>query len=288
MTAPLALGRYGVWRNRRQLDLPLARAIEQFGFTSLWVGGSPDLSDVKAILDGTESIVVATGIVNIWSIDPRELAAQYQRIVTEHPDRFILGIGASHPERFGDRAARPIRALTGYLGVLQSHSVPAARTVLAALGPRALRLAAERSAGAHPYFVPPAHTAAAREALGPDRLLAPEQRVVLSDDPASARDLARRSMAGSYLQLTNYRRNLLRLGYTEEELETASDRVVDDLTVWGDDDAVRSGLHAHLDAGADAVLAQVLTGDGEDPVAAHARLAAILGLRAARPVARAD
>lgn len=282
MTAPLPLGPYGVWCTRRQLDLTLARAVERLGFTSLWIGSSPSLSDVKAILDGTESIVVATGIVNIWSIDPRELAAQYQRIVTEHPERFILGLGASHPERFGDRAARPISALTGYLGVLQSHNVPAARTVLAALGPRALRLAAERTAGAHPYFVPPAHTAIARETIGPDALLVPEQRVVLSADPVRAREIARSSMAGSYLQLTNYRRNLLRLGYPEDELEAASDRVVDDLAVWGDDDAIRAGFRAHLDAGANSVLAQVVPVPGEDAVAAHARLAAILGLRGAR------
>lgn len=279
MTAPLPLGPVGVWRSSRTFDVALAPELEELGYSSIWLGGSsPDLELHERVLDATETVVVASGIVNIWSTGPEELALAYQRVVAKHPERFILGVGTSHPERFGDRAARPLTALERFLDVLEVHNVPAARVVLAALGPKSLDLAAAKSAGAHPYLTPPAHTARARELLGDGPLLVPEQRVVLADDPGTGRRIGRASIEDSYLRLVNYRRNLLRLGYTEHDLDTASDRLVDDLVAWGDEHAVAARLTAHLDAGADTVLVQVLDQPGMDLVEAHARVASALGL----------
>lgn len=279
MTAPLPLGPVGVWRSSRTLDPTLARAIEELGFSSLWIGGSqPDLRLHEQLLDSTESLIVGSGIVSIWSTGPEELALAYQRVVAKHPERFVLGVGTSHPERVGPQARKPVAALQRFLEVIQAHNVPAARIVVAALGPKTLDLAAARSAGAHPFLTTPAHTATARARLGAGPLLLPEQHVVLESQADLARGIARDSIAESYLRLSNYRRNLQRLGYTEEELDSASDRVVDDLIAWGDDETVAARLRAHLDAGADSVLAQVVAPPGEDLLGAHARLASALGL----------
>ncbi|HWL02299.1 MAG TPA: TIGR03620 family F420-dependent LLM class oxidoreductase [Microbacteriaceae bacterium] len=274
------LGRYGIWRGRPGVPIDYAVEAERLGFGSLWAGGSPaaDLVVIEEILAATDRIVVATGIVNIWSADVGQLAESFQRVDERHPGRFILGIGTGHPERI-EQAAKPYGPLVEYLDALESRGVPAHRLALAALGPRVTALAGERTLGAHPYFAPSAHTAAAREVLGTSPLLIPEARVTLEPDGARARDLLRPGME-FYFALTNYRNNLLRLGYTEEELDPARDEAIDALAVWGGPDRVKAGLDAYLSAGADHVLAQIVAPDGADLVAELRRLAAALGLTA--------
>jgi probable F420-dependent oxidoreductase len=276
---PVQLGRFGIWRGRASVDLDVVRAAEDDGFGAVWIGGSQsDLRQAEGFLEATQAIRVATGIVNIWGASAADLGAAYLRVAERFADRFLLGIGTSHPESQGERAATPYEATVTYLDDLGAAGVPSDRIVLAALGPRMIRLAGRRTAGAHPYLVTPAHTSRAREILGAGPLLAPEQRVVLSSDSGEARALGRASVRTPYLDLTNYRTSLLRLGYTEAELDRVDDRLIDDLVVWGDDATIRSRLEAHLDAGADHVAVQIIQRPGEDLRAAHSRLARILDL----------
>lgn len=273
------LGRFGVWRSGRTLDPALAPVLERLGFGALWIGGSSgDLRLVDEVLDATTKLVVATGIVNIWT-DPAEVVAEsFHRVSARHPQRLLLGIGVGHPERVGSAAERPFEALLSYLDVLDTEGVPVDERVIAALGPRILRLSRERSAGAHPYLVTPQHTRTARELLGPTSLLAPEQRVVLRADPVEARRIGRPTVQTPYLGLVNYRSNLLRLGYLESELDGGgSDRLIDDLVVSGDRATIAQRLTAHLDAGADHVAVQLL---GESPAEEqdYLQLAMTLGL----------
>lgn len=183
----IELGRYGVWR-AGSVPPELAVEIERLGYGALWLGASPtaDLTEVERLLDATETLVVATGIVNIWSAPADEVGRSYQRIAARHADRFLLGIGVGHPEATSE-FTKPYEALDKYLDVLDAAGVPKERLALAALGPRVLRLSAERTAGAHPYLVTPDHTRQAREILGDGVLLAPEQKVVLDTEPARAR-----------------------------------------------------------------------------------------------------
>ncbi|WP_264991359.1 TIGR03620 family F420-dependent LLM class oxidoreductase, partial [Mycobacterium kiyosense] len=172
------LGRYGVWLGSRSLDPGLAADIESLGYGAVWVGGSPDadLAWVEPALAQTDSLQLATGIVNIWSAPADEVAASYQRIEAAHPGRFLLGVGVGHPEHT-EQYQKPYDALVSYLDDLDKDLVPTSRRVLAALGPRVLKLAAERSAGAHPYLTTPTHTGKARHLLGNSVFLAPEHKV---------------------------------------------------------------------------------------------------------------
>lgn len=271
-------GPYGIWRGRPGVPLDFAVEVERLGFGSLWGGGSPaaDLLEIERILDATERLVVATGIVNIWTADAAEVADSFHRVEEAHPGRFILGIGPGHPERV-EQAARPYGPLVEYLDALESRGVPPTRLALAALGDRILALAGERTLGAHPYFVTPRHTARARAVLGPSPLLVPEVRVAVESDPATARERLRPGMA-FYFPLTNYRNNLLRLGYNEEELDADRDDAIDLLAVWGDAPAIKAGLDAHLDAGADHVVAQLVPNAEDELIADLRRLASALGL----------
>jgi len=273
-----ALGRYGIWRGRPGVPVDYAVEAERLGFGSLWAGGSPaaDLVAIEELLAATERIVVATGIVNIWSADVGQLAESFQRIEERHPGRFILGIGTGHPERI-EQAAKPYGPIVDYLDALEARGVPGHRLALAALGPRITALAGERTLGAHPYFVPAAHSAAARTVLGPEPLLIPEARVALESDADRARDLLRPGMA-FYFALTNYRNNLVRLGYSEDELDPEHDAAIDALAIWGEGERIRTGLDAVLAAGADHVLAQLIAPEGADLVAELRRLAEALGL----------
>ncbi|MFC7403706.1 LLM class F420-dependent oxidoreductase [Georgenia alba] len=259
------LGRYGVWAPHRALTPELAQEVERLGYGAIWLGVSPgDLSVVDTLLEATERITVATGIVNMWQTSPQDAAAAYHRIEREHPGRFLLGVGIGHPEATAEYRS-PYATMVDYLDRLDAAQVPLDRCVLAALGPRALALAAERTAGAHPYLVSAAHTRQAREVLGPDALLAPEHKIVLDTDAAAARAAARPTVANPYLKLRNYRANLLRLGYTEEDMAgEGSDRLIDALVAHGDAETVAASLTAHLDAGADHVCIQVLP-QGTDP-----------------------
>jgi probable F420-dependent oxidoreductase len=275
------VGTFGVWVRGKDITAEGVAQLEALGFGAVWLGGSPDdsLSQAEELLDATTTLTVATGIVNIWNTDPRVLAERYHRVVERHPGRLILGIGAGHPETTGASAAKPFGAVVDYLDTLDDNRVPRRDMALAALGPRMLKLAAERTAGAHPYLVTPEHTALARELVGPEALLAPEQRVVLRADPAEARAIGRPSVASPYLGLVNYRNNLERLGFSQTDLSgEGSDHLIDELVVSGDDAAIAGRLRSHLEAGADHVAIQLVSGPDDDPAAGYAELARILGL----------
>jgi probable F420-dependent oxidoreductase len=282
------MGRYGLWAPGRIWPDDVAepaREIQALGFGALWIGGSPtdDLGLAEAVLAATDTLVVGTSIVDIWTSDGDRLAASHERIRTRFPGRFILGLGSGHAptaESRGQSYTRPLSRLRELLtGPLAG--VPVEERMIAALGPKALETAGELAAGALPYLMPPAHTGGARRILGPAPLLAPEQKVLLGTDPEVARRAARRALR-PYLALPNYTRQLVRFGLGESDVAgEGSDRLVDSAVVWGDDDRVRAGVDAHLSAGANHVAVQVLTGEGapgELPRAQWRHLAGVLGL----------
>lgn len=274
------LGRFGVWLPGRSLSPDLAAGVEVLGYGAVWVGGSPDagLEWVEPALAKTTSLQLATGIVNIWSAPAPAVAASYARIERAHPGRFLLGVGVGHRERT-EEYVKPYDALVGYLDALDAAMVPTSRRVLAALGPRVLRLAAERSAGAHPYLTTPEHTAKAREQVGGSVFLAPEHKVVLSTDADEARGIGRATVA-RYLGLSNYVNSWLRLGFTQDDVSVpGSDRLIDAVVAHGGPDAVARRLNQHCDAGADHVAIQVLGAPDEGALlSALGELAGPLGL----------
>jgi probable F420-dependent oxidoreductase len=259
------LGRFGVWILGRSIAPELAATIESLGYGAAWLGGSPDadLAWVEPALAQTTSLQLATGIVNIWSAPAPAVAESFQRIESAHPGRFLLGVGVGHPEHTQEYV-KPYDALVGYLDELDAAVLPKSRRVLAALGPRVLRLAAERSAGAHPYLTTPEHTAQARELVGRTVFLAPEHKVVLTTDANEAREQGRKVVA-HYLGLSNYVNNWLRLGFTEDDVrKPGSDRLIDSVVAYGTPDAIAHRLNEHLEAGADHVAVQVLGTSQED------------------------
>jgi len=273
------VGRFGIWLPARQATPDLAAAAEGLGFGTVWLGGSPgaDLAVVDGLLDATTTLVVATGVVNIWQSDARELAGSFARIEARHPGRFLLGIGAGHPEATSEYA-RPYEAVAGYVDTLLEAGVPGGSIVLAALGPRMLRLAAQRTAGAHPYLVPTAYTRLAREIMGSGPLLATEHKAVIGTDPLAARELAR-SRVAPYLGLVNYTSNLRRLGWTDPDLAAGgSDALVDALVAHGDPVHVAEQLNEHILAGADHVCVQLLGPPYASPADGYRALASALGL----------
>lgn len=270
------LGRVGIWTFALDLQpaaraLELAAEIEDLGYGAIWIPdavGRDPLVHSALLLSGTGRIAVGTGICQIWGRDPMSMNAGWKTVSEAFPGRFVLGLGVSHQPMVeglrGQSYSRPLTAMREYLermdGAMYAATEPAEppRRVLAALGPKMLALAAERADGAHPYNVPPEHTARARGILGPDKLLAPEQAVLLETDPAEARRIGRAHLA-IYLGLPNYTNNLRRFGITDDDLAgDGSDRLVDMLVAWGDADAIRARVQAHHDAGADHVAVQVL------------------------------
>lgn len=276
------LGRYGVmglYRQFAELTPEQLRGIEDLGYGALWAGGSPpaELDWVEPILGATERLRVATAIVNIWTAEAGPIAESYHRIEQAYPGRFLLGIGVGHPEAHQEYR-KPYDALNDYLDRLDEYGVPKERRVLAALGPQVLKLSARRTAGAHPYLTTPEHTAQARELIGPDAFLAPEHKAVLTTDPEKAREVGRRALA-IYLDLANYVNNWKRLGFGDEDVaKPGSDRLVDAVVAYGTPETIAARLKSHLDAGADHVPVQVLTGP-DKLVPALAELAGPLGLR---------
>ncbi|MGC4747951.1 LLM class F420-dependent oxidoreductase [Micromonospora sp. DT201] len=261
-----------------------ATELEELGYSRLWFSGGFGENVAprfREILDGTKRIGVASGIVSIWHSSPPEVAAFAQDAERAHSGRFLLGLGASHAvlvEGSGTTYRKPYSKMVEYLDALDAAGLPPERRVLAALGPRMLELSRDRSAGAHPYFVPAEHTAEARAALGPDRLLAPEAAVVLDSDPTTARATARQ-YTSRYLALPNYTNNLRRFGFTDEDFAAGgSDRLVDALIPWGTAEKVAAGLEKHYQAGADEVAIQVLNGGDATtfPADAFRALAAVL------------
>src|SRR6201986_1448515 len=277
------LCRFGVFLAFRSVPPELAPQVEQLGYGAVWVGGSPDaeLDWVDPALAQTNSLQLATGIVNIWSAPAEPVAQSYQRIESAHPGRFLLGIGVGHREHTQEYV-KPYDALVGYLDELDAAMVPTSRRVLAALGPKVLPLSAERSAGAHPYLTTPQHTAKARERIGPSVFLAPEHKVVLTTDADEARRMGRETI-DHYLGLRNYVNNWRRLGFSEDDVrKPGSDRLIDSVVAYGTPEAIARRLNEHVEAGADHVAIQVLGGWTEEtllPVLSE--LAGPLGLRPA-------
>jgi probable F420-dependent oxidoreductase len=276
MSAHPELGKIGVWIAAPPSS-ELARGLERLGYGAIWIGGSQggELEGVENTLSATSRLTVATGIVNIWKDDPAVIAASYHRLADTYPGRFLLGVGAGHPEAVS-RYTKPYDALVHYLNALDAGGVPKSQRALAALGPKVLRLAADRTAAAHPYLVTPEHTRRARELLGPETLIAPEQHVVVDADITRGRELGR-SALGRYLTLTNYTNNWRRLGFTEQDITgKASDRLVDGLVGLGDARQVAARITAHLDAGADHVCIQLIAPKGADVLPGFTDLAGVL------------
>lgn len=270
----LELSQFGIWQRVGDTSPEVAREVEALGFGAYWVGGSPkgELKEIEDLLEATEKIPVATGIVNMWREDAGSVAASYRRIQESHPDRFLLGVGIGHPESTSEYR-KPYDTIVSYLDDLDGAGVPREHVVLAALGPKVVKLSGERTAGAHPYFTTPKHTRSARDVLGDGPLLAPEQTVVVGLDPDEARTVARRFSA-RYLGLVNYRNNLLREGWSREDVsDGGSDSLVEEVVLMGSAEEVADGIRAHLDAGADHVCIQDI---GPDPVASFRALAAVL------------
>lgn len=290
--ARMELGRIGIWTF--QLDVqPMARAreavaqLEELGFGTLWlpeaVGREP-FANSALLLSASSRIVVATGIASLHARTAMTMQAGWKTLSEAFPGRFLLGIGVSHQPMVegvhGHAFDKPYSTMVSYLDAMDRGLYFAAspevtpQRVLAALGPKMLRLSAARGLGAHPYFVPVEHTAFAREVLGAGPQLLPEQAVVFETDPTKAREIARRFMS-TYLGLPNYTNNLKRLGWTDDDIATNPDRLVDALVAWGTTDQIVARLKAHLDAGADHVSVQVLTADPRGlPMAEWTELAA--------------
>lgn len=254
------LGRFGVWTFGTPKP-EQAVEIEKLGYGALWIGGSPagDLNYVEPILERTETLQVATGIVNVWTAKADEVAEAYHRIEDKYPGRFLLGVGIGHPEHT-EEYRKPYDVLVEYLDALDVAKVPTSRRVVAALGPKVLKLAAQRSAGAHPYLTTPTHTGQARDLLGNTVFIAPEHKVVLARDAEASREIGRQTV-DFYLNLSNYLNNWKRLGFTDEDVaKPGSDRLIDALVAHGTPDDIAKRLDEHLAAGADHVAIQVLGG----------------------------
>jgi probable F420-dependent oxidoreductase len=270
-----AFGHHSMWQ---QVSPDQLREIESLGYGAIWAGGSPaaELSWADPILEQTSSLKLATGIVNIWTAEPGPTAESFHRIEKAYPGRFILGIGVGHPEAHQEYR-KPVDALTDYLDKLDEYGVPKDSRVVAALGPKVLKLSADRSAGAHPYLTTPEHTAEARKLI-PEAFIAPEHKAVLTTDPDKARAVGRKSLE-IYLNLANYLNSWKRLGFTDDDVaKPGSDRLVDAVVAYGTPDEIAARLKEHITAGADHVPVQVLTGP-DKLVPALAELAGPLGLR---------
>ncbi|WP_327403742.1 LLM class F420-dependent oxidoreductase [Streptomyces sp. NBC_01288] len=280
------VGRYGIWSVGLRTEDPARRGeladaaaeLEQLGYGAAWLGGSSAARHAVPLIEATSTLAVGTSIQSIWQYDAAESAAGFAELEAAHPGRFLLGLGVSHA-KLADQYRRPYSALVSYLDALDTAGVPADRRLLAALGPKTLELARDRSAGSIPYLVTPDHTAKARAILGETPLLAPELKVVLETDPTRARTLARDYLA-MYLALPNYTNNFLRNGFTESDLaDGGSDRLVDAVFAWGEDAQIRARIDAFVAAGADHVALQIVDGGSREdlPREAWRKLASLLG-----------
>ncbi|HWU09181.1 MAG TPA: TIGR03620 family F420-dependent LLM class oxidoreductase [Streptomyces sp.] len=267
-----AFGRVGIWSSALhgsrtdgaggQAIAEAVTELEELGYGTLWIGGSPSVEDAAAVVAATRTVTVATGILSIWDHSAEEVAARIAAIESAARGRFVLGLGVSHSPMV-PQYTKPYSAMVAYLDALDAATPPVepGHRVLAALGPKMLRLASGRTLGAHPYLVTAEHTAEARTALGPGALLAPELSVVLDTDVDRARTTAR-NMLAMYLQLPNYTANLLRLGFAESDFDDGgSIRLLDALFALGDAERVEARTREYLDAGADHVALQVLTAE---------------------------
>jgi probable F420-dependent oxidoreductase len=259
----MKLGKFGVWTSYRAIgEENAAEAValaDRLGFGTFWLGGSPRLPALRPLLESSERITIATGIVNVWAYDPTELAAEFAELERDFPGRLLLGIGIGHPEATSDYT-RPLHTMREFYDGLDGAPVPVPRErrCQAALADKMLALSAERSLGAHTYFVPVEHTQHARERLGSGPLLAPELACAVDGDVERGRAAAR-SYAELYLGLSNYTNNLKRFGFTDADIaDGGSDRLIDAVIPQGSDEKIADVARAHLDAGADHVCLQTV------------------------------
>ena len=264
-----AIGKLGVWA----MDLRFgdtaaideaAAELEKLGFGALWIPGGIDdqvLTDFDRLLGKTSRIVLCTGIINIWKQSPEDVAAWWKAQSPANQARVWLGIGISHGPIIGEAWGKPIEVTRDWIERALAAGLPADALNIAALGPKMLELARDKTSGAHPYLVTPEHTKIARGILGPGKVLAPEQGAVLESDPAAARALARGAL-DFYRSLPNYANNWKRLGFTEEDIAQASDRLIDGLFAWGDANAIGERVKAHWANGADHVCVQIVSATG--------------------------
>jgi probable F420-dependent oxidoreductase len=267
MTAP-TLGTVGIWSMElrftpdRGAIADAAAELDELGYGALWVPGGIDdkvLGDIDTLLDATTRIALATGIINIWKQTPKDVAAWLKAEAPERQSRTMLGLGVSHMPLIGEEWAKtkPLTQMREYIDGLDAAGMPAANTCIAALGPKMVALSGERTAGTHPYLVTPEHSAICREIMGPGKLVAPEQGVVLSTDPDVARGAARKAV-DHYRSLPNYRNSWKRLGLVDEDIDAMSDGFIDALFAWGTPETIAERVKAHHDAGADHVCLQVI------------------------------
>ena len=274
----MQLGKLGVWAQMDGLSAAegaeFARKVEGWGYSALWLPesrGRNVLVHSSWLLANTKSLIVAPGIANIYARDPMAMANGQRALAEQSGGRFLLGIGVSHAPMVtglrGHEYGKPVATMRSYLQGMQLAPYLAPDppekppTILAALGPRMLALSAELADGAHPYNVPPEHTAEARRIMGSGKLLCPEVWVLLESEPAKARSAARQALA-PYMQLDNYANNWRRLGFGDDLLGGGSDRFVDANVAWGDEGAIRKRIQEHCDAGADHVCIQTINPDG--------------------------
>jgi probable F420-dependent oxidoreductase len=292
-----ALGPLGVWSFALQRlaaaeEIGDAGQLEQFGYPAIWIpeslGSKEFMSHAGLLLPATKHAIIASGIANIHARDPMAMANGARALGEAYPGRFVLGIGVSHAPsvtaRGGDYGS-PLQRMRAYLDAMDAAQYaapppdPPVPVVLAALGPKMLELAAQRADGAHPYFVPVAHTESARLHLGPEPALITEVTAVLTTDRSAGLDIAR-AFVEHYLELPNYANNLRRLGWSEADLAgEGSERLIDEVVAIGDVDAIVARVRAHLAAGADHVCVQFRTGASRDPALdAYRELASAFGL----------
>jgi probable F420-dependent oxidoreductase len=274
----MELGKLGVWAPMDGLSAAegaeFARKVEAWGYSALWLPesrGRNVLVHSSWLLANTKDLIVAPGIANIYARDPMAMANGQRALAEQSGGRFLLGIGVSHAPTVtglrGHEYGKPVATMRSYLQGMQLAPYLAPEppekppTILAALGPRMLALSAELADGAHPYNVPPEHTAEARRIMGSGKLLCPEVWVLLETEPAKARSAARQALA-PYMQLDNYANNWRRLGFGDDLLGGGSDRFIDANVAWGDESAIRKRIQEHWDAGADHVCIQTINPDG--------------------------
>ncbi|MEZ5744009.1 MAG: TIGR03620 family F420-dependent LLM class oxidoreductase [Sphingomonadaceae bacterium] len=266
MTTP-QLGKVGIWSMElrfgdQEVGNALAADLEKMGFGAIWVPGGIDdgvLKDIELLLAATETVTIASGILNIWMHEPADVAAWFAALPAEHQRRVMIGVGVSHGPIIGEAWEKPLAKTRGFLEAALAAGMPRENLCVAALGPKMLALAGELTAGAHPYLVTPEHTKQAREILGPGKLLAPEQGVVFGDSPAEIREKAEGGLS-NYRMLPNYRNSWLRLGLTEQDIEDWSDALIEANFATGAVEAMAARVAAHHEAGADHVCVQIVSG----------------------------
>jgi probable F420-dependent oxidoreductase len=276
----MQIGRLGVWTH---LDAtPAAQAaefaerVEAWGYSALWIPeavGREPFSLLGFLAANTRRLLLATGIANIYARDAITMRATQASLAELSGGRLVLGLGVSHQPLVtgvrGHAYQRPVAGMRAYLEAMEKavylgpKPKEDAPIVLAALRPKMLALAAQKARGAHPYFVPPEHTARAREILGRGPWLCPEQMVLRESDPSKAREISRKHIA-IYTTLPNYQNSLRELGFSDADFAShGSDRLVDAMVAWGDEKAILARIRAHHDAGADHVCIQPLRADGQ-------------------------